>query len=462
MTNIIVYTDFDGTITNRVGSQTVFSPFYQSLLVGYVPDVEQDYKHTELKPKEELQQLFAEKFGLFDENFDYSTNDSDILMSAKAVSFLHALLKKEEVSINIVTKNRIDYIQTLLRYQGFTEEEISKIKIQDSGYKYNDVSKSLLDLNHQGASALYILDDDARDYAAMIQAAIVNGYEPEQIRGYNQAPGTFNWDTYQEEILAHEALQANNDEVQEGIEAPSFETSTSVASSDNASTAPLTFQINQEDCEASNATDINFPLTADLQQSSPQHESFIDTRPFVNIIDEEQPISDDYADEGLYAENKTTPTVTTVEKPEIVDVSPYRNTTITAASAGVGFTIGFTAGLILVATGVFAPFGLGLIGALTLGLTLGASTGLVAGLGGCITAIGTDPRIITQASNKTDATLTAPHNGAMSGLGGKVSQKTVSEAPVEHFATIFANEKQVSSPKETLTDTSNYAANSTR
>ncbi|MCL5272524.1 MAG: hypothetical protein M1486_04325, partial [Gammaproteobacteria bacterium] len=207
MTHIVIYTDFDGTLTGKVGSATVFSPFYQSLLAGYSGKI-QDYKQTPMKPGEEIQQLFVEQFGLFKDGFDYSQNDTEMLMSADAVLFLHELLKNDQVTINIITKNRADYITALLKYQGFSEEEINKISIQDSGYKFDAVSQSLHSLKER-ASCLYILDDDkSNDYPAMYRAAQMNSYPADHIRGYNELPGQFNWSVYQNDIMT---LLTNNE-----------------------------------------------------------------------------------------------------------------------------------------------------------------------------------------------------------------------------------------------------------
>lgn len=49
MPKVIIFTDFDGTVTGKSGNETVFTEFYQSLLQGYKKDVEQDYKNTPMK-----------------------------------------------------------------------------------------------------------------------------------------------------------------------------------------------------------------------------------------------------------------------------------------------------------------------------------------------------------------------------------------------------------------------------
>jgi hypothetical protein len=103
-----IYTDFDGTITAAVGRKAVFSAFFQSLLVGYKEGVEQDYKATPMKDPNEVQSLFEAKFGKYNEHFNHSQDDVELLMTPKAVVFFHEVLKSSNVKVSIVTKNRQD------------------------------------------------------------------------------------------------------------------------------------------------------------------------------------------------------------------------------------------------------------------------------------------------------------------------------------------------------------------
>jgi 2-hydroxy-3-keto-5-methylthiopentenyl-1-phosphate phosphatase len=197
--NIIVYTDFDGTVTKRSGSDTVFTEFYQSLLSGYQENIIQDYKNTRMKDSNLVMSLFEAKFGIFDENFNYGQADANLLMSVEAVVFFQEILKNENVAINIVTKNRIDYVRALFKFQRFTEKKINKINITDSGLKYYDVDYNIKSQKNR-VSYLYILDDSAADYNEMMSAAQANGYQSDQIHGYNKSPGEFDWSTYQRDI----------------------------------------------------------------------------------------------------------------------------------------------------------------------------------------------------------------------------------------------------------------------
>ncbi|MCL9683126.1 hypothetical protein [Legionella maioricensis] len=195
-----IYTDFDGTITAAVGKRAVFSPFFQSLLVGDKEGVAQDYKNTPMKTPEEVQSLFEAKFGKYDEHFDHNQEDVQLLMSPKAVAFFHQVLKSSNVRVSIVTRNRRDYIEAMLRYQGFTELEIAQFNIMDTGYKYNDVYQHL-NSQEEKPNLLFILDDDGGDCYQMVGAARVLNYTKSQLIEKNEDPGAFAWDTYPELFL---------------------------------------------------------------------------------------------------------------------------------------------------------------------------------------------------------------------------------------------------------------------
>lgn len=197
-TKVFIFTDFDGTVTQRDGQATVFSPFYQSLLQGYREGMLLDYKHTPMLSEETVLSLFKKKFGEYNLFSDRSQPDFDMLMSPEAVSFFHNMLKIEGVTISIVTKNRKEYIQCLLKYHGFKDAEIAKINIMDSGLKNQDVTAHLE--KHEQAQYIYVLDDSSEDYYNMMRAAIQKHYTAEQIKGHNEKPGQFKWAEYQKEI----------------------------------------------------------------------------------------------------------------------------------------------------------------------------------------------------------------------------------------------------------------------
>jgi hypothetical protein len=398
MSHIVIYTDFDGTVTGKVGSTTVFSPFYQSLLAGYSVGKIQDYRQTPMKSREEVQQLFEEQFGLFNDSFDYTQNDTTMLMSADAVTFFHELLKKEQVTINIITRNRADYITALLSYQGFSEEEIKKITFDDSGYKFDAVNRDLNKLKEKPAY-LYILDDDGKsDYPAMYQAAQLNSYKVDQIHGYNELPGQFKWSTYQKDILELLAIKEKTEEAIVEIDSEQHdakETAASITAQDTPVATDLHLIEEDQSC------------IADASNDATKHE---ETKPFLSGA---------------------------ANKPIASDTSTYRNIKIAGTSATIGFAIGFTIGIILVATGVFAPFGAGVLGALALGGTFAACTGMLTGLGGYIAAVGTAPA--PQTKNETNIAQEKSNKGSLSSLSNGKSAKPVSETDVEYFPNMFTD-----------------------
>lgn len=199
MVKIVIYTDFDGTITGKPGNAIVFKDFYQSLLMGYKNDVKQDYKSTPMKDIHQILYLFEEKFGSYDQSFNFQQEDSNFLMSSEAVTFFHAIFENPDVEINIITRNRAEYIIALFTYQGFTTEEINRLSIMESGFKHDDVAMNLQS-QKESPGYIYILDDSVADFEEMMKAAKLVGYNSEQIRGYRKDPGEFEWIKYLQDI----------------------------------------------------------------------------------------------------------------------------------------------------------------------------------------------------------------------------------------------------------------------
>ncbi|KTC84983.1 hypothetical protein [Legionella brunensis] len=223
MPKILIYTDFDGTVTAKRGGILVKSPFYQSLLQGYVKDNQQNYKYTPLKghptqeelergaaqpvSTDEIQNIFKETFG--DPKPDYTRPGAEILMTPQAVTFFKEVLNNPDITIKIVTRNRGDYIRELFTYQGFTPEEISRLTIFDSKAKYFAITDDLKDKPND-ISHFYVLDDDESDYNAMLKALRDSGYQPTQISGKREEPGNFKWLDYLKDILLK--LTSSNEE----------------------------------------------------------------------------------------------------------------------------------------------------------------------------------------------------------------------------------------------------------
>jgi hypothetical protein len=194
MPKVVIYTDFDGTLTNRDGRKTINSDFYQSLL--------QD-RGMRLKPDEEVQSLFEEKFGEYSPEV-YTKLDSDMLLSLESIAFLKELLQIDEVAINIVTKNCKDYVVALLTYHGFPEENIDKINILDSGKKAKDVKANAKDLTKALKSSeelrntrifAYLFDDTKSDLEEMSSSSCLDR-EYFKVKTFSTTPGKFKWAEY--------------------------------------------------------------------------------------------------------------------------------------------------------------------------------------------------------------------------------------------------------------------------
>lgn len=336
MTNVIIYSDYDGTLTQRSGNKTVFTPFYQSLLQGYKTGVTQDsYKNPPLKSETEVQELFEAKFGKYDNHFDHTQIDADMLISADAVTFLHEILKNEQIKLRIITKNRKDYIQAMLQYQGFTSEEINKIIIFDSGLKMQSVLTDLQPYPHKEVRKIYILDDSKPDFGQMLRAVKIRGFKDEQIQQYNLMPGQFEWSSYQHNI-------------QQLFSIPT--------------------EISDEVVHQTTITTIQ-----PTEESKP-------------VITEEPPQLPKTHFNATEAENETL-------LPETTRTS-NRTSKMVGYSSFIGFCIGFILGATLVGTGVFT--GTGLLSAMAVGLITATTAAVLSGTIGYVITETTPPLSLEQ------------------------------------------------------------------
>ncbi|HAU1152998.1 TPA: HAD family hydrolase [Legionella pneumophila] len=372
MPKVIIFTDFDGTVTGRSGNETVFTEFYQSLLQGYKKDVEQDYKSTLMKDPIEVQALFEAKFGKYNENFDHSQQDADFLMRPEAVAFFHEVLKNDDVTVNIVTKNRVEYIQAVFKYQGFSDEEIKKLTTLESGYKFNDVN-SRLNYQSEKANRVYILDDSPTDYTEMLRAVKVKGYNEEEIRGYRKNPGEFEWSQYLEEVREIFPPKVNPPE------------------------------------------ELSLPDEQGDELSIGEEASVLPQQNNLSLREE---------------------TTTTLSN-QPVSSSDYRTLKIMGVFAGIGFGCGFALGAMLVATGVFSPSGVGLLGALTLGVISGTGCATLLSAIGFAVAKGTES-IEDPARKESVSDVDQSSHEIMRGLGGSQLLNTNNIHPVGHFPSVLS------------------------
>lgn len=192
MALILLFTDFDGTITKLPGSQVVFGSFYRSLLID---PPEKQYKNVSMKNENVVQQLFKEQFDTNDSG-QPPPGDRGVLMTDEAIAFFRYALNNDEIKVHIISRNRDDYIRALFSYHGFSPAEISRLAINCKDNKQRAVSAYIA--NMQDMSKIYVLDDDEKDYQLMMQA--VQHLDSDKIAGVHEAPGTFKWQAYLQQI----------------------------------------------------------------------------------------------------------------------------------------------------------------------------------------------------------------------------------------------------------------------
>lgn len=166
-----------------------------------------------LRSNHEVQILLQEKFGEYDQNLAYKNPDSDMLLTQSAIDFLRQLLSLDQTVVNIVTKNRKDYVIALLAYQGFSEKEIRKITILASGDKENDVKNSGKELAKdlkskeeiKNTRRLAFLFDDNKNDLLKMASRLNNKYF--KVKHFSATPGKFKWPDYFKTINAqHQTL----------------------------------------------------------------------------------------------------------------------------------------------------------------------------------------------------------------------------------------------------------------
>lgn len=361
--SVIIFSDFDGTITNRPGGRLVFTPFFRSLQIlnveGIIPPY---YKHGPMKPEDKIVAIFREKFGPYSLDFDYSKkvseegNDKenyiDILMSKETVESFHALLRNPNVSIRIITKNRIEYTKALFKYQGFSDSEIERLHIIDQILlsKGNEVEKVLHTVNPK-ADFVYVLDDDTSDYESMLQGVQNCLYTETQIKRANVPPGQFKWKDYLQEINTLTSWQDV------------------IASANEPQLSASDVQTTPEQTLPGTTVDTNNDKT---EVTTPQSSA---------------PLMDRAPVEGN-ATQKQEVTTSVKEEPK---KDEYRTSKIVGIFAAVGFALGMAFGVACVLSGGLAPFGVGILGILGFGALTGLGLSGISALFGYDVAKGTEP-----------------------------------------------------------------------
>lgn len=180
---IILCLDFDGTLTNVPGREMVNSEFYKSL------QVDPGNPYTTAIFKSNLQEIF-------DRHFSDPNSSKDPLISESALRFLKEALKHREIQINIISRNRGDFIKAVMRHQGLTEEQISSIQFHIMKDKQKVISEMSL-----VRKMVLICDDSQEDHDSMRYGAVrYDADKPDAVISFRHEPGEFNWDEITKEM----------------------------------------------------------------------------------------------------------------------------------------------------------------------------------------------------------------------------------------------------------------------
>ncbi|TAL64372.1 MAG: hypothetical protein EPN84_03515 [Legionella sp.] len=200
MPEFLVFSDFDGTITNLGGRQAVYSPFYTSLQTN--PEV--GYSQAAFKSSAEVQALFKQA-----DKRDSTFRDT-FLPSAKAQACLHDLLAQDNVEFVIVSRNRKEYILEMLTYLKFKAPELEKLKIYDcedlangkGGVVADHLQKKANEGTLEEVSQIKVYDDDPADFGMMMNGVTASlGVDSEiLLSGENASTGKFDWEAIGESI----------------------------------------------------------------------------------------------------------------------------------------------------------------------------------------------------------------------------------------------------------------------
>ncbi|KTD82637.1 hypothetical protein [Legionella waltersii] len=176
---ILILSDFDGTMTGMEGKSTVTNGFYKQLFNGGQLG---GFRLWALKNSEEVQSKFKKGFGDYQRylnNPEAWEEDKDseyygLLIPPKVVKFYKNRLKDSNTKLVILTRNRADYVIEVLKYHGFTEDELKQIKTEavgnQSGAKKNFAKQVMQETwpdEQKKTKWVCIYDDSSKDRESM-------------------------------------------------------------------------------------------------------------------------------------------------------------------------------------------------------------------------------------------------------------------------------------------------------
>jgi len=189
---VIVCTNFAGTITQLPSEKLLENPFYQSLYIG------NDCRSGDLEPN--TVKLLKKKFG---DPPDYNIQDSGLLMRKDAIQFFQEALSEKTVQIHIITDIPVKYVQALFEFHHFDREEISRLKIHSPTEEKNKgaIVSEVLKNPQAKNPTLFILDNNEDDFKLMTVAAQgAKKSNPPNCHFHNI---NFQWNDYLKKMRSH-------------------------------------------------------------------------------------------------------------------------------------------------------------------------------------------------------------------------------------------------------------------
>ena len=189
------YLDFDGTLTGIAGGNLVNSAFYRNLQKNYGED------YVTAKFKSGMPDILEHVLG----DPLLKLVAEQIRVSPAAITFLKDMLT-QGADIHIISKNRSEYIQAVMKVCGLSDDEVSRMLIHDT----NDMGRMPIggkgsvvrQVESRGpAEVTLVCDDSPEDLKLMVEAVSSKGR-----MSYIAKPGEFSWEKITSDVklaMAH-------------------------------------------------------------------------------------------------------------------------------------------------------------------------------------------------------------------------------------------------------------------